>query len=76
MFDKQQKTAVVIHVDILTDSNIRKKEHEKLRKKARAERRSRNGVGSKGNSGNWSTGGRDPQTTRVAPVSTTSEVSV
>ena len=55
--DKQQKKAVVIDVAIPSNSNIRKKEHEKL--EARGE------LGSEGNSdssSDRSTGGCDPQT--------------
>lgn len=32
VFDKEQKTAFVIHVSVPVDSNIRKEEHENIQK--------------------------------------------
>ncbi len=66
--DKQQKMAVVIDVAIPSDSNITKKEQEKHEKyrglKEKLEKMS--GVKVTSASGDWSTGGCDSQTSRVA----------
>ncbi|KAF7642936.1 hypothetical protein LDENG_00248050 [Lucifuga dentata] len=68
--DKEQKRAVVIDVTVPADSNIRKKEHQKMEKyqglKEELERTWK--VKSKvGPVAHWSARGCDPQTGRVAP---------
>ncbi|KAF7649567.1 hypothetical protein LDENG_00139430 [Lucifuga dentata] len=69
VIDKEQKRAVVIDVAVPADSNVRKKEHEKIKKyqelKEELERTWK--LKSKCPSGNWSTWGCDPLTGRVAP---------
>ena len=68
--DKLDKKEVLMHVAIPSDSNIRKKEHGKLRIYQGAERGAGKAVGSKsisGTSGNRSNRGCNPQDRRVAP---------
>lgn len=67
----------MIDVAISSDGNIRKKEHEKLKKIPRAERKARKDVKGEGKSGppsNQKTWGCDPQTGRVATADSRSKI--
>ena len=52
--------------DVPSDSNIKKKEHEKLEKYHRLKEEAEKRGGSEGSTGDRSTPGRDPYTGRVA----------
>jgi len=58
VFDKLQKKAVLIDVAAPSDSNMKKKEHVKLKN-------TKDNIGA---SGNWSTQSHDPESVRVAPT--------
>ena len=61
----------MIDVAIPSDSNIRKKKHEKLEKYQGLKKKVKKDVGIEGSSatsGDWSTLDSDPQTRRIAPA--------
>ncbi|KAK7907599.1 hypothetical protein WMY93_016211 [Mugilogobius chulae] len=61
---KEQRRAVVI--DVTSDDNIRRKEHEKLEKYREELEKAWKVKATSGARGDWCTGGRDPQTGGVA----------